>query len=62
MKDKWEKEPYKVECQVAEGIPSYQNARSWARWTTTTLEEKSPEESETEEAPQIVNCPSLALY
>ena len=29
-----------------------------ARCTTTTLEEQTLEESETEEAPQSVNCPS----
>ena len=29
----------------------------WARSTTTTLEEQTPEESETEEVPQSPNCP-----
>ena len=33
-----------------------------ARWTTTTLEEQTPEESETEEVQQSVNCPSLAQH
>ena len=34
MKDSWKEEPYKVECQVAEGVPSYhmriqQTGHSW---------------------------------
>ena len=29
----------------------------WARCTTTILEEQTLEESETEEAPRIANCP-----
>ena len=32
----------------------------WARLTNTTLEEQTPEGSETEETPQSANCPSLA--
>ena len=34
----------------------------WARWTTTTLEEHTLEESDTEKAPQSVSCPSLAQH
>ena len=33
---------------------------NWARCTHTTLEEQTPEKSETEEVPQSVNCPLLA--
>ena len=33
-----------------------------SRCTTTTLEEQTPWESETEEAPQSANCPSLAHH
>ena len=29
VKDQWEEEPYKVECQVAEGIPSYLMKNQW---------------------------------
>ena len=29
LKDWWEEEPYKVECQVAEGIPSYLVKNQW---------------------------------
>ena len=29
MKDWWEEEPYKVECQVAEGILSYLMKNQW---------------------------------
>ena len=92
VKDQWEEEPYEVECQVAEGVPSYlmknqQTGHSWvlhqnqlfiitltegthlcrivqakqARCTTTTLEEQT-QKSETEEAPQSANCPSLAQH
>ena len=34
VKDWWEKEPYKVECQVAEGIPSYliRNQQTGCSW------------------------------
>ena len=32
----------------------------WARCTNTALEEQTQERSDTEEAPQSVNCPSLA--
>ena len=91
MKDWWEEEPYELEHQAAEGIPSYlmrnqQTGHSmspntetdffsllptkgaplcmimhakWARFTTTTLEEQTPEQSETEEVPHSVNCPLL---
>ena len=93
VKDQWEEEPYKVECQVVEGIPFYLMKNQWtgcswilhwnwlflitptegtplfmvvwakqARCTTTTLEEQTPEGSETEEAPQSANCPSLAQH
>ena len=91
VKDWWEEELYEVECQIAEGIPSYlvknpQTGHSWVlhwNWlfliaptegnpfctvvqakqagcTTITLEEQTPEGSETEEVPQSVNCPLLA--
>ena len=91
VKDWLEKEPYKVELQVAEAILSYlmrnpQTACSqvlhqnwpfliaptegtplcmvmWAKWsrcTTTTLEEQTPEESETEEVLQTADCPLLS--
>ena len=93
MKDWWEEEPYELECQVAEGVPSYlmknqQIGYSWvlhqnwlfiitptvgtplcmvmqSKWegcTTTTLEKQTPEESETEETPQSVNCLLLAQH
>ena len=93
VKDWWEEEPYKVECQVAEGIPSYimkhqQTGCSWvlhwnqlflitpmewtlicmiawakqARYTTITLENQTPEESENEEAPQSADFPLLAQH
>ena len=93
LKDQWEEEPYKVECQAVEGIPSYlvksqqtghsqvlhQNWRflitptershlcmvvqaKWGRCTNTALEQQTPKGSETEEAPQCVNCPSLSQH
>ena len=34
----------------------------WGRCTTTTLEEQTPEESETEEEPQSANCPLPAQH
>ena len=93
MKDHWEEELYKLECQAADGFPSYLMRNQWtgcswvlhqnwlfliapterthlcmamcakcSRWTTTTLEEQTLEESETEEVPQSVNCPSMAQH
>ena len=92
VKDQWEEEPYEVECQVAEGVPSYLVKNRWtghsqvlhqnllfliiltegthlcmvvqakqAKCTTTTLEEQT-QKSETEKAPQSVNCLSLAQH
>ena len=70
LKNWWEKEPYEVDHQVVESIPSYLVKNQWismavqvkwARWTTTTLEEQT-QKSETEEAPQSVNCLSLAQH
>ena len=92
VKDQWEEELYKVECQIIEGIPSYhvknqwtgcsqvlqQNGlfliavtegthlctvvqAKWARCTTSTLEEQT-QKSETEKAPQSVNCPLLTQH
>ena len=93
VKDQWEEEPYEVECQVAEDIPSnlvrnqqtgcsqvlYQNRlfliaptegtplcmvvhAKQARCTAISLQEQTPEESETEEVPQSANCPSPVQY
>ena len=31
VKDQWEEEPYKVECRIAEGIPSYFMKNQWTR-------------------------------
>ena len=93
VKDWWEEELYKVEHQVADGIPSYLMRNQWtghscvlhqdwlflitptewtplcivmhtkqARCTTTTLEEQTPEGSETEGVLQGVNCLSPAQH
>ena len=29
VKDLWEEEPYEVECQVADGVPSYLMKNQW---------------------------------
>ena len=31
VKDQWEEGPYKVECTIAEGIPSYLMKNQWTR-------------------------------
>ena len=31
VRDWWDKEPYEVECQVAEGMPSYLLKNQWTR-------------------------------
>ena len=47
----------------SEGTPLYTVVWSkWARCTTTTLKEQTPEGSETEEVPQSMNCPSPAQH
>ena len=76
VKDQWEEEPYEVEHQVAEGVPTYlvknqEMGRSqvlhwktplcmvvqvkWAQCNPTTLEEQTPERSETDKVPKSVN-------
>ena len=92
VNDWWEEEPYEVECQIAEGVPSsfVKNQSTGCLWvcywkwlflitptkgtplcmimhakqarcTTTTLEEQT-QKSETEKAPQSVNCPLLVQH